>query len=147
MIANTGISVRISKQREVTSHLREFAVQRRRSLWETGCALLAPCPPNFLLLHGPSQIQNPNITLLCALRPLFWRKEADFVLYVVLQPSVPCATAKSLQSCPTLCDPIDGSPPGSAVSGILQARVLEWVAIAFSSVPCSRDLRTVFPSS
>ena len=37
------------------------------------------------------------------------------------------AAAKSLQSCPTLCDPIDGSPPGSAVPGILQARILEWV--------------------
>ena len=42
-------------------------------------------------------------------------------------------TAKSLQSFPTLCDPIDGSPPGSPVPGILQARVLEWVAISFSS--------------
>ena len=43
------------------------------------------------------------------------------------------AAAKSLQSCPTLCDPIDGSPPGSTVSGILQARTLEWVAISFSN--------------
>ena len=43
------------------------------------------------------------------------------------------ASAKSLQSCPTLCDPIDGSPPGSAVPGILQARMLEWVAISFSN--------------
>ena len=43
------------------------------------------------------------------------------------------AAAKSLQSCPTLCDPIDGSPPGSPVPGILQARILEWVAISFSS--------------
>ena len=42
------------------------------------------------------------------------------------------AVAKSLQSCPTLCDPIDGSPPGSPVPGILQARTLEWVAISFS---------------
>ena len=40
-------------------------------------------------------------------------------------------TAKSLQSCPTLCDPIDGSPPGSPVPGILRARTLEWVAISF----------------
>ena len=39
--------------------------------------------------------------------------------------------AKSLQSCPTLCDPIDGSPPGFPVPGILQARTLEWVAISF----------------
>ena len=43
------------------------------------------------------------------------------------------AAAKSLQSCQTLCDPIDGSPPGSAVPGILQARTLEWVAISFSN--------------
>ena len=43
------------------------------------------------------------------------------------------AAAKSLQSCPTLCNPIDGSPPGSTVPGILQARTLEWVAISFSS--------------
>ena len=43
------------------------------------------------------------------------------------------AAAKSLQSCPTLCDPIDGSPPGCAVPGILQARTLEWVAISFSN--------------
>ena len=43
------------------------------------------------------------------------------------------AAAKSLQSCPTLCNPIDGSPPGSPIPGILQARTLEWVAISFSS--------------
>ena len=43
------------------------------------------------------------------------------------------AAAKSLQSCPTLCDPIDGSPPASPIPGILQARTLEWVAISFSN--------------
>ena len=43
------------------------------------------------------------------------------------------AAAKSLQSCPTRCDPIDGSPLGSSVPGILQARILEWVAISFSN--------------
>ena len=43
------------------------------------------------------------------------------------------AVAKSFQSCPTLCDPIDGSPPGSPIPGILQARTLEWVAISFSN--------------
>ena len=43
------------------------------------------------------------------------------------------AAAKLLQSCPTLCDPIDGSPPGSPVPGILQARTLEWIAISFSN--------------
>ena len=45
----------------------------------------------------------------------------------------PVAAAKSLQSCPTLCDPLDGSPPGSPVPGILQVRTLEWVAISFSN--------------
>ena len=43
------------------------------------------------------------------------------------------AAAKSLQSCPTLCNPVDGSPPGSPVPGVLQARTLEWVAISFSN--------------
>ena len=47
--------------------------------------------------------------------------------------SVYAATAKSLQSCPTLCDPRDASPPGSPIPGILQARTLEWVAISFSN--------------
>jgi len=54
-----------------------------------------------------------------------------------LSPGVSCFSkalaAKSLQLCPTLCDPIDSSPPGSPVPGILQARTLEWVAISFSS--------------
>ena len=50
------------------------------------------------------------------------------------KPNVEAAAAKLLQSCPTLCDPIDSSPPGSAVPGILQARTLEWVAISFSNV-------------
>ena len=47
---------------------------------------------------------------------------------------VAAAAAKSLQSCPTLCDPVDGSPPGSPVPGILQARTQEWVAISFSNI-------------
>ena len=50
-----------------------------------------------------------------------------------LHPAAATAAAKSLQSCPTLCDPIDGSPPGSPIPGILQARTLEWVAISFSN--------------
>ena len=50
-----------------------------------------------------------------------------------LPAELAAATAKSLQSRPTLCDPIDSSPPGSPVPGILQARTLEWVAISFSN--------------
>ena len=48
-------------------------------------------------------------------------------------PAAASAAAKSLQSCPTLCDSTDGSPPGPAVPGILQARTLEWVAVSFSN--------------
>ena len=50
-----------------------------------------------------------------------------------MRKTVAAAAAKSLQSCLTLCDPTDGSPPGSPVPGILQARTLEWVAISFSN--------------
>ena len=51
----------------------------------------------------------------------------------LIRKSTAAAAAKSLQSCPTLCDPIEGSPPGSPIPGILQARTLEWVAISFSN--------------
>ena len=51
----------------------------------------------------------------------------------VLYAAADAAAAKSLQSCPTLCDPTDSSPPGSPVPGILQARILEWVAISFNA--------------
>ena len=57
--------------------------------------------------------------------------EANFGAHLVAAAAA--AAAKSLQSCPTLCDPIDGSPPGSPVPGILQARTLEGVAISFSN--------------
>ena len=56
----------------------------------------------------------------------------DEKLYLI-EYDVAAAAAKSLQSCPTLCDPIDGSPPGTPVPGILQARTLEWVSISFSN--------------
>ena len=69
---------------------------------------------------------------------IFLRRKNQLIIYkfwvslIAKTMKVTAATAKSLQSCPTLCDPIDGSPPGSGVPGILQARTLEWVAIAFS---------------
>ena len=58
---------------------------------------------------------------------------------------MPAAAAKSLQSRPTLCDPIDGSPPGSPVPGILQARTLEWVVHAYSGVLFSLKNIIFFP--
>ena len=67
----------------------------------------------------------------CQKRSLsFWKWLLAFHLCAA---AAAAAAAKLLQSCPTLCDPIDGSPPGSPVPGILQARTLEWVAISFSN--------------
>jgi len=59
--------------------------------------------------------------------------KARILKWFAIPFSAAATAAKSLQSCPTLCDPIDGSPPGSPVPGILQARILEWVAISFSN--------------
>ena len=59
---------------------------------------------------------------------------------------ISAAAAKSLQSCPTLWDPIDGSPPGSSIPGILQARTLEWVAISFSNACMHAKLLPSCPS-
>ena len=53
--------------------------------------------------------------------------------WVIMSLALAAAAAKLLQSCPTLCNPIDGSPSGSPVPGTLQARILEWVAISFSN--------------
>ena len=58
---------------------------------------------------------------------------ADSIKFVQSLLTSNAAAVKSLQSCPTLCDPIDGSQPGSPVPGILQARTLEWVSISFSN--------------
>ena len=78
-------------------------------------------------------------------------------LPVVTNSEISFCSAKSLQSCPTLCDPIDGSPPGFPIPGILQARTLEWVAISFSnawqwklkvkSLSCVRFLATPWPAA
>ena len=71
--------------------------------------------------------------------------DLDFLLFYRLEVLWICtvAAAKSLQSCPTLCDPIDGSPPGSPVPGILQARTLEWVAISFSNARALAQLKGI----
>ena len=77
-----------------------------------------------LLFPSPGELPDPGIeptSVSC-----FGESSVD---------SLPTAAAtKSLQSCPSLCDPIDGSPPGSAIPGILQARTLEWVAISLSCI-------------
>ena len=67
-----------------------------------------------------------------------WEENGNYLIELMNKPVFTYAAAtaaRSLQSCPTLCDPIDGSPPGSPMPGILQARTLEWVAISFSNLP------------
>ena len=89
----------------------------RQEHW-SGNGLPFPSPRDFLTLGSNSYF----------LRLLHWLVDS--------LPSVPpaaAAAAKSLQSCPTLCDPIDGGPPGSPIPGILQARTLKWIAICFSN--------------
>ena len=106
--------------------------------------------PCYLTEGALSQGIRPGIwAVLCYPEPGFdqsaWRHgfccACQLLLSVLsglgVQPDIAAAAAAaaatSLQSCPTLCDPIDGSPPGSPVPGILQARTLEWVAISFSN--------------
>ena len=75
--------------------------------------------------------QGNFLSGLAVLVPSFWRMwMLHHNLHYIYAAA---AAAKSFQSCPTLCDPIDGSPPGSPIPGILQARTLEWVAISFSN--------------
>ena len=84
----------------------------------------------FIIVMSSSWV-DPLIIMYCLSLSLFMA----FTLKSILSDmSIAAAAAKSLQSCPTLCNPIDGSPPGSAIPGILQARTLEWVAISFSNV-------------
>ena len=83
-------------------------------------------PCSFFLPSNLSSVPKFSQTLLKSTD-----KESGISLLVIQNSAA--ATSKSFQSCPTLCDPIDGSPPGSPIPGILQARTLEWVAISFSN--------------
>ena len=86
------------------------------------------------LCASVSLAQNEAIPTPSCLKELITSKDIGLVEERnYLGHGLAATTAKSLQSCPTLCDPIDGSPPGSPVPGILQARTLEGVAIAFSN--------------
>ena len=80
-----------------------------------------------------SWLQSPSAVIL-GLKKIKSVTVSPSISHEVMGPDdLFAAGAKSLQSCPTVCDPIDGSPPGSPVPGILQARTLEWVVISFSS--------------
>ena len=84
--------------------------------------------------YFPNQgLNTPNQGFNCGALAMRARSPNHSSIREFLAVAAAAAAAKSLQSCPTLCDPIDGSPPGSPVPGILQARTLEWVAISFSN--------------
>ena len=89
------------------------------------------------LLRVPWTVRRSNQSILKEINPEYSLEELMLKLKLQcfghLMARAAAAAAKLLQSCPTLCDPIDGSPPGSPVPGILQARTLEWVAISFSN--------------
>ena len=120
-----------------THHNSPFLRTRRVGVMRWYSGKVAICKPErsphqkpdlFMLQSWMSSPQNcKKINFCCLSHPtcgiLLWQLKL-----------IHCAAAKSLQSCPTLCDPIDGSPPGSPVPGIHQARTLEWVAISFSNV-------------
>ena len=101
--------------------------------------MIAQSGENWRLFHIVPLIQrcySPPFTEVfnfCQLYFIVFCIEALYLLYIPWLFNIFAAAAKSLQSCPTLCHPIDGSPPGSSVPEILQARILEWVAISLSS--------------
>ena len=94
-------------------------------------------------IHGDSPGKTTEVGCHALLQGIFLTQELNPHLFYLLhwqlgslplaQPAAAAAAAASLQSCLTLCDPRDGSPPGSAIPGILQARPLEWFAISFSN--------------
>ena len=99
------------------------------------CLVLFPYGPSFLV-HFP---MDPLSYLVHTRVPFWWRMLIMCVQDTVMMrlrcvaAAAAAAAAKSLQSCPTLWNPVDGSPPGSSIPGILQARTLEWIAIPFSN--------------
>ena len=104
----------------LTFEVRETLSQGFVGRWQRSNKLLQEWFHDLLTFYKPSGYVSFLFIL------IFWRHWG-----LSLMPAA--AAAKSLQSCPTLCDPIDSSPPGSAVPGILHARTLEWVAISFSN--------------
>ena len=105
-------------------------------MWVASKSLAQP-PDDYQQEHGVPELQKATgcASTKKSVLPYCvpgWHKGAHMLILLWSSLYV-AAAAKSRQSCPTLCDPIDGSPPGSTVPGILQARTLEWVAISFSN--------------
>ena len=135
-----------------TFHLESFIlllkVLFKGSSWRPGMNGLQPSLGHLGHPWTLSELNSgqPQCPLHCLLKPhspsdnsRVWGEAlrcspGDFLLFLHFQGAENCSSSKSLQSCPTLCSPIDSSPPGSPVPGILQARTLERVAISFSRV-------------
>ena len=99
-------------------------------LWRHECQIYGHSVSSvFFFLVDFLCLSSWVITIILFYLPVHWLE----VWLLLPSVSFHYAAAKSLQSCPTLCDPIDGSPPGPSVPGILQARTLEWAAISFSN--------------
>ena len=93
--------------------------KKKRIKWEIQIIIQLMRYNSILLIKDDKIILSVKLHLQCSIKLTYAAAAA--------------AAAKSLQSCPTLCNPIDSSPPGSPVPGILQARTLEWIAISFSN--------------
>ena len=123
-----GVAILISdkidlKIKKITRHKKGHHMMIKGSIQEENVTIINIYAPNI----GAPQYIRQTLTDI--------KREIDSNTIIVgdfKTPLTPMAT-KSLQSCPTLCDPIDGSPPCSPAPGILQARTLEWVAISFSN--------------
>ena len=109
------------------SHRKKCVREGERSSLHEGKGSGWEVPP--VVLWDPGNGQQVNLWSFCSES---WH-EGEGGVNISIVDKTWAAAAKSLQLCPTLCDPRDGSPPGSPVPGILQARTLEWVAISFSS--------------
>ena len=136
--------------------LEWFAMPSSKGLPNPGINPGLPCCRQILLPFGPpGKPKNTGVGSLSLLQGNFLTQELNrgllhcrWILQQLSYPGSPYSTAaaaaKSLQSCPTLCDPIDCNPPGSPIPGILQARTLEWVAI--SSPMCKSEVAQSCPT-
>ena len=102
-------------------HVQKVKISNLCIIYSNVCVCVCVCVCVYIYIH--TYIQIIFLTIL----------KLKLSYFIAFLPVCSYAAAKSLQSCLTLCDPLDGSPPGSSVHGILQARILEWGAISFSN--------------
>ena len=113
----------------MSKRTKEGRVEGRRGVWKQRRDTSFTFISGTLINRDNVQISTGHLRSVSERSSSYLPHPANCYFYILAA----AAAAKSFQSCPTLCDPTDGSPPGSPVPGILQARILEWVAISFSS--------------